>query len=159
MLIEQKIYDMVNESIRNLLIERLIKVLQKLPNTQQIDVEKLSKHFKKDRRLRNNIIQNLGGFGTPVATFLVFDYDSNCNKLHTITDNGICIVQNERTKKIITIFPITLAKIYNYWKQLSKLNKSNIDKPKLPRQIWQRRNEITQFNDNFNKADELFKKK
>lgn len=64
MLIEQKIYDMVNESIRNLLIERLIKVLQKLPNTQQIDVEKLSKHFKKDRRLRNNIIQNLGGFGT-----------------------------------------------------------------------------------------------
>ena len=46
MLIEQKIYDIVNESINNLLIERLIKVLQKLPNTQQIDVEKLSKHFK-----------------------------------------------------------------------------------------------------------------
>ena len=29
MLIEQKIYDIVNESINNLLIERLIKVLQK----------------------------------------------------------------------------------------------------------------------------------
>lgn len=154
MLIEQKIYDIINESIRSFLIERLVKVLKKLPNTQQIDVEKLSKHFKKDRRSRNNIIQNLGGFGTPIATFLVFDYDNNCNKLHTITDNGICIVQNEKTKKIITIFPITFAKIYNYWKQLS-----NLEKPKLPRQIWQRRNDIKQFNDNFNKANELFKEK
>lgn len=153
MLIEQKIHDIVNESIRNLLIERLIKVMKKLPNTQQIDVEKLSKHFKNDRRLRNDIIQNLGGFGTPIATFLVFDYDDNCNKLHTITDNGICIVQNERTKKIITIFPITFEKIRNYWKQLSKL-----DRPKLPRQIWQRRNDIRQFNRNFNKANDTFNK-
>lgn len=153
-LIEEKIRTIVNESIRQILIERLIKVLSKMPNVEPIDHIKRSKHFKKERQTRANIIGNLGGYGNPIASFLVFDYDSNTEKIHTITDNGICFVQDKDTKKIITIFPITFDRVKDYWKQLT-----NKDNPKLPKDIWNRRHDIRSFYSRFRNTDNALKVK
>ena len=111
-----------------------------MPNVERVDTELLSKHFRNDRQQRQNLIDNLGGMGTPIATFLVFDYDSNCNKLHTITDNGVLIIQSEKTKKIITIIHLGMNKINEYWRQLQ-----NTQKPRLPKPIWNNRHGITKF--------------
>lgn len=147
MLIEETIQRIVNESVRKILIERLIKVLSKLPNANRIDHIKMSRHFKKDRKDRKHILADLGGFGNPLATFLVFDYDSNSNKLHTITDNGNCIVQDAQTNKIITIFPISFKRLKNYWQQLS--GEAN---PRLPRDVWNATKHMQEYRKGFKDA-------
>ena len=148
LLIEQRIKEMVTEAIRMALTERLVKVLEKLPNTLPIDTENMTRHYKKGRKKRNNIINDLGGYGKPIASFKVFDYESNSEKIHTITDNGICIIQDVDTYNIITMFPITLNKIKQYWKQLT--NKPN---PKLPYRIWNNRQNIDQFHNDFTRVE------
>lgn len=141
MLIEEKIKQIVTEEVkRQMLIERVIKVLQKLPNAIPFDTQQISRHYRRDRQGRHNIINNLGGYGNPIASFVVFDYDSKTNKIHTITDKGICVIQDVNTYEVITMFPITINKIKEYWKQYS-----NRPKPKIPMSLWNKRRDITKF--------------
>ncbi len=139
-LIEQRIRTMVNEVVKEMLIERLIKVMAKLPNVEMVDTENISKHYKNKRRQRTNIMNNLGGYGNPIASFIVFDYESNSEKIHTITDNAVCIVQDKDTKEVVTMFPISFDKVREYWQQLTKK-----DKPKLPKDVWNGRHKMRSF--------------
>ena len=141
MIIEQKIKQIITEEVkRQILIERVIRVLYKLQNAIPIDIQQISQHYRQDRQDRDNIIQELGGYGNPIASFVVFDYDTNTEKIHTITDNGICVIQDVNTYEIITMFPITINKIKEYWQQYS--NRPN---PKIPMHLWNKRRDITKF--------------
>lgn len=131
----------VRNVVTEMLTERLIKTLKLLPNVQPINLNKMSQHYKKGKTVRDGVIQDLGGYGTPIASFLVFEYDDYSNKIHTITDKGICIVQSPKSKKIITMFPINYKNIEKYYKQLeadsgrkyevpTELDKTNINKHK-----------------------------
>ena len=153
-LLEQKIRTMVNEVVREMLIERLIKVLSKMPNVEMIDADNVSNHYKKKRKQRTNIMNNLGGYGNPIASFLVFDYESGSEKIHTITDNGVCIVQDRNTKEVVTMFPISFDKVREYWQQLT-----NKEKPKLPRDVWNKRHDMRSFYSRFKNVDNALKVK
>ena len=75
-------------------------------------------HNQKDRNERNHKIQTiLGGYGNALASFIVDTQHPNGNELHTITDNGIVVIQNQRTKKLITTLIARPAQIKRYYEQ------------------------------------------
>lgn len=77
--------------------------------------EELTLHFSLDRRVRHtNIVSHIGE-GTYIATFVCDTNHPNGNELHSIFDNGIILVQNERTKKIVTEMVARPNQIKRYW--------------------------------------------
>lgn len=75
----------------------------------------LTSHFSDDRKERHNNIVSHIGEGTYICTFLCDTNHPNGNELHSIFDNGIILVQNERTKKIVTELIARPNQIRRYW--------------------------------------------
>ena len=61
----------------------------------------VSKHYIKDRVKREKLIKEIG-IGKEVKTVRVDKGHPNGAELHTITSNGIIIIRNERTNKMVT---------------------------------------------------------
>lgn len=62
---------------------------------------KNSKHYKEDRRIREQHIKEIG-YGEPVASFIVDRGHENGPEIHEITTTGIINIYNQRTKKLVT---------------------------------------------------------
>ena len=60
-----------------------------------------SKHYNNDRATREATIQRIGE-GKPFAEFIVDKGHINGPERHIITTNGIIIIRNLRTNKLIT---------------------------------------------------------
>jgi hypothetical protein len=60
-----------------------------------------SRHYNRDRIIREKLIREIG-VGKEIKTVRVDKGHPNGAELHTITTNGIVIIRNERTKKMIT---------------------------------------------------------
>ena len=60
-----------------------------------------SKHYNRDRVAREKLIKEIG-LGTEIKTVRVDKGHPNGAELHTITSNGIVIIRNERTHKMVT---------------------------------------------------------
>lgn len=60
-------------------------------------------HNDNERNYRNEQIKKvLGGYGNGICSFIVDTNHPNGYEIHTITDNGVIVIQNERTKRIVT---------------------------------------------------------
>lgn len=60
-------------------------------------------HNDNERGYRNKQIEEvLGGYGKGICSFIVDTNHPNGYEIHTITDNGVIVIQNERTKRIVT---------------------------------------------------------
>lgn len=82
-----------------------------------------SKHYLTDRAKREALIQMIGE-GKVIATFTVDKHHRNGPELHSITDTGIIIIRNKRTKKMITKLIARPAQIRRYYKTVpAELNK------------------------------------
>ena len=68
-----------------------------------------------ERKERNNLIEDVIGMGNPIRTFKWDKGHPNGPELHTITDTGIIIIQNERTKKLVTTLIARPGQIYRYY--------------------------------------------
>ena len=68
-----------------------------------------------ERNIRNDFIKEHIGVGNPLRTFKWDKGHPNGPELHTITDTGIIIVQNERTKKLVTTLIARPGQIYRYY--------------------------------------------
>ena len=71
-------------------------------------------HFE-TREARNKFIFENIGLGNPIRTFRWDKRHPNGPELHTITDTGIIIIQNERTKKLVTTLIARPGQIYRYY--------------------------------------------
>ena len=60
-----------------------------------------SRHYNRDRVAREKLIREIG-IGKEIKTVEVDKGHPNGAELHTITTNGIVIIRNERTNKMIT---------------------------------------------------------
>ena len=60
-----------------------------------------SKHYNRDRVLREKLIKEIG-LGKEIMTVRVDKGHPMGAELHTITSNGIIIIRNERTNKMVT---------------------------------------------------------
>ena len=60
-----------------------------------------SRHYNRERVMRERLIKEIG-IGKEIATFRGDRGHVNGAELHTITTNGIIVIRNERTNKMIT---------------------------------------------------------
>ena len=79
-----------------------------------------SKHYRNDRKERENLIHNVIGEGKEVATFKIDRHHKNGAELHTITDTGIIIIRNAKTKKLITKLIARPNQIKRYFKVITE---------------------------------------
>lgn len=75
----------------------------------------VSRHYTNDRAKREALIQKIG-MGKEIATFTIDQNHVNGPELHTITDTGIIIVRNKRTKKVVTKLIARPAQIKRYFR-------------------------------------------
>ena len=74
-----------------------------------------SRHYNRDRIIREKLIREIG-VGKEIKTVRVDKGHPNGAELHTITTNGIIIIRNERTHKMITKLiarPNQIKRVYN----------------------------------------------
>lgn len=74
----------------------------------------------KERQSRNEFIRSKIGIGMPIRTFKWDKGHPNGPELHTITDNGVIIVRNERTGKLITTLIARPGQIHRYYKSVNE---------------------------------------
>jgi hypothetical protein len=74
----------------------------------------VTEHWSK-RIDRNDFIQDEIGFGVPIRTFRWDKGHPNGAELHTITNTGIIVIRNERTKKLVTTLIARPGQIYRYY--------------------------------------------
>ena len=75
-----------------------------------------SKHYMDERTERENLIKEIGE-GTIIKSVRVDRGHWNGAEIHNITDTGIIIVQNERTKRIVTKLIARPGQIARYYEQ------------------------------------------
>lgn len=93
-------------------------VLSKIP---VVDISNIinTQHYSSERMQRKSkVIELIGGYGTPLYSFIVDTMHPNGNEIHTITDKGIIIIQNEHTKKLITILIARGQQIKRYFNNI-----------------------------------------
>ena len=73
-------------------------------------------HYRYDRGSRANVISE--GTGDPLYSFIVDTGHPNGNEIHTITEKAEIIIQNERTKRIVTVLFARPAQVTRYWQIL-----------------------------------------
>lgn len=77
-----------------------------------------SKHYLTDRSKREALIKTIGE-GKIIATFTVDKHHRNGLELHSITDTGIIIIRNKRTKKMVTKLIARPQQIRRYFKTVN----------------------------------------
>ena len=75
-------------------------------------------HYAKDRTVRHNKIANVIGEGNCIAYFIVDKAHPNGNEVHCVYDNGIVVIYNENSKRLITELIARPNQIYRYWSGL-----------------------------------------
>ena len=75
-----------------------------------------SKHYKEDRQVREQIIQQIG-MGEVVASFRIDRGHKNGAEIHEITSTGIIVVYNERSGKMVTKMVARPGQIRRYYPQ------------------------------------------
>lgn len=74
-------------------------------------------HFSAERKERHLRIVNGIGSGKQVYSFIVDKGHMNGNEIHTIFDNGIIVIRNERTNLLITELIARPGQIRRYWEE------------------------------------------
>ena len=76
-------------------------------------------HLKNDRSGRlQKIMDIIGGFGTPINTFIVDTKHPNGYEMHTICSNGIIVIQNENTERFVTALIARPQQVKRYYEYL-----------------------------------------
>ena len=90
------------------------RVLRQLPNPIDFSQAEHTAHWGVDRSERSEAY-NLRTKGEPVYSFIVDTGHPNGNEIHTITNRAYIIIQNEKTKKVITVLAARPQQIKRYW--------------------------------------------
>ena len=77
-------------------------------------------HFSYERQVRRELVISKLGKGNAVVGFVVDKGHINGYERHIIYDNGVIVVANERTKRVITIMVARVGQITRYWNNQGK---------------------------------------
>lgn len=81
-------------------------------------MQNISTHWTKDRQERQHIIKLLGGIGQPLFSIEIDRGHPAGPEIHTITDNGIIIVKNALSQKMVTMMIARPAQLLKYGKPI-----------------------------------------
>lgn len=118
----ENIENMVTEAVNKFLSEtrQYLIVKKKFNRPFTVNLNQGTKHLSNERNSRSNItLAKLHSFGEPVHSFLVNAGHMNGDEIHTITEKGIILIQNYKTKKLITFLIARRGQITRYWEQLN----------------------------------------
>ena len=88
--------------------------------TSNITIKGQSVHFSFDRKERFEAIEKKLGRGSIVAEFVVDKGHINGYERHIIHSNGVVLIVNENTKRVITIIVARQPQIIRYWRGLNR---------------------------------------
>ena len=111
-------YNVKGQKITNLLKSKIMKhfeVISEIVNTTLASAVKTS-HIKNERIERNTLIKYCIKDGILLTSFIVDENDNRGRLIHNIMSNGVIIIQNERTKRIVTQYVARSGQIVRYWK-------------------------------------------
>lgn len=123
---EDNIRYMVNECISKILLREMRRmtdyfIVEKMLKTPvNIDMGKITNHFNGRGDRVKKINRKIHDLGTPAYSFIVNCGHMNGREIHTITEKGIIIIQNARSKNIVTILIARPNQIIRYWKGLNQ---------------------------------------
>lgn len=92
-----------------------------------IVIKSESFHFSYERKVRRELIFNKLGQGIEVASFVVDKGHINGFERHIIYNNGVILVVNESTKKVVTIMVARVGNIVRYWKDMGRRIPRNLE--------------------------------
>ena len=81
----------------------------------RMDAMQKTIHYNSDRKDRIDFIKNVVGVGTIIDKFIVDRGHPNGAEIHSITDNGIIIIQNKNTEKLVTMLIARPQQIKRYY--------------------------------------------
>jgi hypothetical protein len=93
-------------------------VLEQLSKPVSLTEQELTNHYKNDRGARKQVVS--ASTLVPLYSFIVDTGHPNGNEIHTITERAEIIIQNERTKKVVTVLFARPAQVTRYWKLMNK---------------------------------------
>lgn len=123
---EEDIRYMVNECIDKILLREMRRmtdyfiVEKMLKEPVSIDMNQITNHFNTRGDRVEKINKKITDFGEPVYSFIVNCGHMNGKEIHTITEKGIIIIQNLKSKNIITILIARPGQITRYWDGLKR---------------------------------------
>lgn len=103
----------INETVGSF-VRQKFRVLRQLPKPVDFSQAQNTVHWNVDRNERSEAY-NLRTKGDPVYSFIVDTGHRNGNEIHTITDRGYIVIQNEVSKKVITVLAARPQQIERYW--------------------------------------------
>lgn len=84
--------------------------------TNVVSFEKESAHFKYERYERKKTIEMVLGQGKCLTSFVVDKAHKNGNTIDYILDNGVVVIVNEKSKKLVTTIVPRLPQLRRYFK-------------------------------------------
>ena len=126
-LTESDLHRIVKESVYKILnifegneSNHIFNVIKELPNAYDFSSSINTSHWANDRDSRRNSYDDIGD---GLYSFVVDTGHPDGHEIHTITDKAFIVIQNKRTKKIVTVLAARPGQIRRYWLNL------NIDFP------------------------------
>lgn len=81
----------------------------------------ISKHYKNKRNKRDRIIKEcLGGDGRVVDSFIIDKGHEHGKERHDVTNNGIIIIYNAESNKLVTRLIARPSQIKRYYKNIGR---------------------------------------
>lgn len=119
--------------IKKIICEAIINILNENDNSRHyfivekmlnkpinINMNLLTKHFNNDRKNRLELLnKKTTNIGNPVYSFLVNCGHINGKEIHTITEKGVILIHNIKSKKLVTMLFARPGQIIRYWKALN----------------------------------------
>lgn len=102
------------------MIRTKFDVLGKIDNNVNFDELILTSHWSKERLDRHNNIINVIGNGDLIESFEVDTGHRNGNEIHNIFTNGIILIQNKESKKIVTELIARPQQLKRYWEYIDE---------------------------------------
>lgn len=120
-LTETQLHQVIKQSVNQILesFGHIFNVKEMLPQPVSPSSETTTDHW----RDRNNRLIRMNNPGEPLYSFIVDTGHPNGDEIHTITEKACILIQNKKTKKLITVLNARPGQILRYWDKL------NIERP------------------------------
>lgn len=113
----------ISETIINILNEntKYYFIVEKMLNKPiNINMNLLTNHFNNNRKNRlKSFNKKTDNIGNPVYSFIVDCGHINGKEIHTITEKGVILIHNIKTKNLVTMLFARPGQIIRYWKALN----------------------------------------
>lgn len=123
-LTESDLHRIVKDAVRRVVNEGFqrtsFEVIAMLDKPMDLSNVKTTEHWRDRSDRINSYASKVRDAGDAVYSFVVDTQHPNGYEIHTITERGFIVIQNERTKKFITILAARPPQIARYWRECGK---------------------------------------